>query len=59
MKKKILIVAANYYKDITKKLISGAIKKISKKNTFKIILVSGAFKFPFVISKILKNIMVL
>ena len=55
MKKKILIVAANYYKDITKKLISGAIKKISKKNTFKIILVSGAFEIPFVISKNIKK----
>ena len=51
MKKKILIVAANYYKHITKKLISGAIKKISKKNTYKIILVSGTFEIPFVISK--------
>ena len=55
MKKKILIVAANYYKDITKKLISGAIKKISKKNTFKIIFVSGAFEIPFVISKNIKK----
>ena len=51
MKKKILIVSANYYKDIAKGLISSAIKLIPKKNKVKIIEVPGTFEIPVVISK--------
>ena len=51
MKKKILIVSANYYKDITKGLISSAIKLIPKTNKVKIIEVPGTFEIPIVISR--------
>ena len=56
MKKKILIVASNYYNEITQNLIDGAIKKlkINKKN-IKIIKVPGTYEIPVVISKNLKR----
>ena len=56
MKKKILIVASNYYNKITQNLIDGAIKKlkINKKN-IKIIKVPGTYEIPVVISKNLKR----
>ncbi len=56
MKKKILIIASNYYKDITQNLIKGAINylQISKKN-IKIIKVPGTFEIPVIISKNLKR----
>ena len=41
MKKKILIVSANYYKDIAKGLISSAIKLIPRTSKVKIIEVPG------------------
>ena len=43
MKKKYLIVVADYYEDITKGLINSALKIIPKKNIIKIIKVPGAF----------------
>ena len=51
MKKKILIVCANYYKDISKSLISSALKLIVKKYEIKIINVPGVFEIPVTISK--------
>jgi len=42
--KKILIVTADYYKDIADGLISSALKIIPKKNIIKIIKVPGAFE---------------
>ena len=51
MKKKILIVSANYYKDIAKGLISNAMKLIPKTNKVKIIEVPGTFEIPTVISR--------
>ena len=51
MKKKILIVCANYYKDISKSLISSALKLIVKKYNIKIINVPGVFEIPVTISK--------
>ena len=51
MKKKILIVSANYYKDIAKGLISSAIKFIPRINKVKIIEVPGTFEIPIVISR--------
>ncbi len=51
MKKKILIVCANYYKDISKSLISSALKLIVKKYKIKIINVPGVFEIPVTISK--------
>ena len=46
MKKKYLIVVADYYKDIADGLISSALKVIPKKNIIKIIKVPGAFEIP-------------
>ena len=51
MKKKILIVSANYYKDITNGLINSAIKLIPRTNKVKMIEVPGVFEIPVVISK--------
>ena len=55
MNKKILIVNANYYKDISSGLLKNAIKEISKKNKIKIINVPGVFEIPVTISKNLKK----
>jgi len=56
MKKKVLIVASNYYKKITLSLIKGALDKlpIEKKN-IEIIKVPGTFEIPVIISKNLKK----
>ena len=56
MKKKILIVASNYYKDITQNLIRSASNQlqINKKN-ITIIKVPGTFEIPVIISKNLKR----
>ena len=51
MKKKYLIVVANYYKDISKGLLDSTLKLISKSSTIKIISVPGAFEIPVTISK--------
>ena len=52
MKKKLLIVAANYYKQITQDLIKGSMDNIHlKKQNISIIKVPGIFEIPFVISK--------
>ena len=55
MKKKYLIVVADYYKDIAEGLIKSALKIIPKKNVIKIIRVPGAFEIPVTISKNLKK----
>ena len=50
--KKILIVIANYYSDISKNLKSSALKHLSKKKySVKIIYVPGVFEIPVTISK--------
>ena len=51
MKKKILIVNANYYKDISNGLLSNAIKSLPKIFLIKIINVPGVFEIPVTISK--------
>jgi 6,7-dimethyl-8-ribityllumazine synthase len=51
MKKKYLIVVANYYKDIAKDLIESALKLIPKSNIVEIIRVPGVFEIPVTISK--------
>ena len=53
--KKILIVAGDYYKDITKGLLSSALKKIPKNFRVKIIKVPGVFEIPVTISKNIKK----
>tara|TARA_B100001057_G_scaffold314283_1_gene314412 strand:+ start:33 stop:422 length:390 start_codon:yes stop_codon:yes gene_type:complete len=55
MNKKILIVLANYYKDISDGLLKSALKNISGSNRVKIIRVPGVFEIPVTISKNLKR----
>ena len=55
MKKKYLIVVADYYKDIAKDLLDSALKLIPKSNTVKIIKVPGVFEIPVTISKNIKK----
>ena len=51
MKKKYLIVLANYYNDIADGLLKNALKKIPKTSKIKIIKVPGTFEIPVTISK--------
>ena len=56
MKKKFLIVASDYYKDITKNLINGALNKFkNSKHKITIVKVPGTFEIPYMISKKLKH----
>ena len=55
MKKKYLIVVADYYKDIAKGLLDSALKLIPKSNLIKIIRVPGVFEIPVTISKNIKK----
>ena len=55
MKKKYLIVIANYYEDIAKGLLDSALNLIPKSNIIKIIKVPGVFEIPVTISKNLKS----
>ena len=55
MKKKYLIVIADYYQDITKGLLDSALKLIPKSNLIKIITVPGVFEIPVTISKNIKK----
>ena len=55
MNKKILIVLANYYKDISDGLLKSALKNIPKSSYVKIIRVPGVFEIPVTISKNLKK----
>ena len=55
MKKKYLIVIADYYQDITEGLLDSALKLIPKSNLIKIIKVPGVFEIPITISKNIKK----
>ena len=55
MKKKYLIILANYYEDIAKGLLDSALKLIPKSNIIKIIKVPGVFEIPVTISKNIKK----
>ena len=55
MKKKILIVVADYYKDITIGLLKSAQNNLPKNFSIKIIKVPGVFEIPVTISKNLKK----
>ena len=51
MKKKYLIVIADYYKDISEGLLKSALKLIPKSNLIRIVNVPGVFEIPVTISK--------
>ena len=55
MKKKILIVVSDYYKDIAEALLKSTKKFLNKKTTLKIIKVPGVFEIPVIISKNIKK----
>ena len=55
MKKKYLIIIANYYEDIANGLLDSALKLIPKSNIIKIIKVPGVFEIPVTISKNIKK----
>ena len=55
MKKKIFIVVADYYKDISTGLLNSAKTKLKTLYTIKIIRVSGVFEIPVTISKNIKK----
>ena len=52
---KILIVVADYYKDIAKGLLNSANEKLSKKFLVKVTKVPGAFEIPIAIAKNIKK----
>ena len=51
MKKKVLIVVSDYYKDISEALLKSSKKYINKRTSLKIIKVPGVFEIPVIISK--------
>ena len=51
MKKKYLLVIADYYEEIAKGLLDSSLKLIPKSNSIKIIKVPGVFEIPVTISK--------
>jgi len=51
MKKKVLLVVANYYSDISRGLVNSAIKEIKNFYNFKIIQVPGVFEIPVTIAR--------
>ena len=55
MKYKILVVTANYYRDISNKLNLNTKAILNKKTTFKFIYVPGVFEIPVVIAKNIKK----
>ena len=55
MKKKYLIVIADFYEDISKGLLKSALKKLPKSDLIKIIKVPGVFEIPVTISKNIKK----
>ena len=55
MKKKFLIVNANYYKAVSKGLLKSAINTLPETSIVKIINVPGVFEIPVTISKNIKK----
>ena len=55
MKPKILIVLADYYREISVEMLDSTINHIDKKSKFNLIRVPGVFEIPVVISKNIKK----
>ena len=55
MKKKVLIIQANYYKDISTALLKSAKNELKNFAKINVISVTGVFDIPVVISKNLKK----
>ena len=55
MKKKVLIVVSDYYKDISDALLKSTKKYLNKRTDFEIIKVPGVFEIPVIISKNIKK----
>ena len=55
MKKKVLIVISDYYKNISKSLLTSCKKNLNENIIFKIISVPGVFEIPVTISKNIKR----
>ena len=56
MRKKILIVISNYYKEVGKNLLKGSINELKKnKIDYDILYAPGCFEIPFLISKNIKK----
>ena len=55
MKKKFLIVVANYYEEISEGLVKSAIDSLPKSSIIKTINVPGVFEIPVTISKNIKK----
>ncbi len=55
MKKKILIVVANYYTNIADELLNSALNELKKFSVNRIIKVPGVFEIPVTLSKFIKK----
>ena len=55
MKKKVLRVVSDYYKDISEALLKSTKKFLNKKTDLKIIKVPGVFEIPVIISRNIKK----
>ena len=55
MKNKVLIIQANYYKDISTALLKSALNELKNFANINIVSVPGVFEIPVVISKNLKK----
>ena len=55
MKPKILIVLADYYRDICVNMLDSTVDHIDKKSKYNLIRVPGVFEIPVVISKNIKK----
>ncbi len=55
MRKKILIVVSDYYKNISSSLVKSAKNEIKSRYNFKILSVPGVFEIPVTISKNIKK----
>ena len=55
MKKRVLIVVSDYYKDISEALLKSTKKHLNQNTSLKIIKVPGVFEIPVIISKNIKK----